>query len=112
MSTILSCFQPHGLLLGFAALAACLTPAVIVFALMRRPKTTETLAALRSALNRAPSALAFFDREQQLIFHNDAFADVIATYGIKAEKNMRFQAIVAAANAGGLPDTVAEEALA
>jgi signal transduction histidine kinase/AmiR/NasT family two-component response regulator len=69
------------------------------------------LGALHSALDRTPNAIAFFDRNERLIFWNDAYGAVLTAHGLPVREGLDFPRIVGAAQANGLPVAIAEMAL-
>jgi signal transduction histidine kinase len=98
------------------ALGVCALTALIVFAgagmvAVERFSKRAALDALHSALDRTPNAIAFFDRDERLIFWNDAFAGVLAAYGFTARAGIAFGQVVERAQECGLPAQVAEMAL-
>jgi signal transduction histidine kinase/AmiR/NasT family two-component response regulator len=65
-----------------------------------------TFAGVRSALNQAPSAMAFFDGGGRMVFWNAEYASILKAYGIAASAGLSFRAILAAATEHGLPDNL------
>ena len=75
-----------------------------------RISTRSTLSTLRSALDRAPSAFAVFDRKEQLKFWNESYAQVLSLYGMTAAIDLPFRDIVDTA-ARGMPEDVTASTL-
>ena len=66
---------------------------------MDRLSAMTTLSDLRTGLNCAPSALAFFDRDERLMFWNEGYARILKLYGLTAAKGLPLRDIVKAATA-------------
>jgi signal transduction histidine kinase/AmiR/NasT family two-component response regulator len=94
------------LAVGVGALAALIMVAGAGILLIDRFNAMTALSSLRSALDAAPSALAFFDRAGRMTFWNNGYAEILGAYDITAAKGLRFSAIIAAAAAKGLPEAV------
>lgn len=67
---------------------------------------------VRAALDSAPARLAFFDGRHRLMFWNDAYAELISRYGVVAARGLSQEVILRGARGAGLPDRVAEQAMA
>jgi NO-binding membrane sensor protein with MHYT domain len=68
-----------------------------------RYSSRSTLASLRAALDCAPTALAFFDSRERLMFWNEPYAQVTQTYGISPEVGFTFRHLLERSRARGLP---------
>ncbi|MFN3462276.1 MAG: histidine kinase dimerization/phospho-acceptor domain-containing protein, partial [Oceanibaculum sp.] len=67
--------------------------AAVAIQLVERLAQRATLGALAGALDSAPSALAFFDGAQRLIFWNAPYARVLALYGVEPQKGLSITTI-------------------
>jgi signal transduction histidine kinase/NO-binding membrane sensor protein with MHYT domain/BarA-like signal transduction histidine kinase len=76
-----------------------------------RLSKAAALEALHSALDRAPTALGFFDRDRRLMFWNEAYAAWLGLYGLRAETGAAFPDLVRGAAEAGLPAAIAGAAL-
>ena len=78
---------------------------------MDRFSVSAAYAGLRSALNGAPSAFAFFDPSGRLMFWNEAYARILRHFGMTPTTGLAFRTIVETAAAAGLPEDIAAQAL-
>ncbi|MAK82937.1 ATP-binding protein [Phenylobacterium sp.] len=67
--------------------------AAVAIQLVERLTQRATLSALAGALDSAPSALAFFDGAQRLIFWNAPYARALALYGVEPQEGMSIATI-------------------
>jgi signal transduction histidine kinase/NO-binding membrane sensor protein with MHYT domain len=93
----------EGLALGVGALAGVVLICGAGLLLMDGMGKTATLSALRAALNQAPCAIAFFDRDRKLVFWNENFASLLAIYGIKVRQALSYEVLAEAAERNGVP---------
>ena len=100
----------HELAAGAGTLAALIVIGGIGILMIDRLNATTALTSLRSALDCAPSALAFFDRSGRMVFWNNGYAEILGAYGLTAVKGMRFGVMIDAAASQGLPDEIADMA--
>jgi signal transduction histidine kinase len=94
------------LALAVAGLAGLLLLFVVGMLAIDRISGHATFAGVRSALNQAPSAMAFFDGFGRMVFWNAEYASILAAYGITASAGLSFRAILARAAEYGLPDNL------
>jgi len=105
----------HGVLsrmplaLDVAGVTALILGASVAMLTVSRMSAHAALRSLQSALDVAPSAIAFFDREQRLTFWNQAYADLFKAFGVVPVLGLRFEAILAATVAAGVPYRVTPE---
>ena len=98
------------LAMGVGVLAGMILLAGAGMLVIARISARSTLSTLRSALDRAPSAFAVFDRKEQLKFWNDSYAEILKLYGMSAAIDLPFRDIVDTA-ARGLPEDVTASTL-
>jgi len=94
-----------GAFAGFIALASGALVA------LDRISEAATFAGVRAALNCAPSAMAMFDADGRLVIWNEAYAAIGGASGFQLKRGMSIRTILDAAEAAGLPQHVADEAL-
>jgi signal transduction histidine kinase/ActR/RegA family two-component response regulator len=81
------------LALATACAVLLILGAAVAIQLVERLTQRATLGALAGALDSAPSALAFFDGAQRLIFWNAPYARVLALYDVEPQEGMSITTI-------------------
>ena len=76
--------------------------------LSERLQRRAILRGLHSALSQAPSALAYFDRDQRLNFWNDKYGALLREFDIAAREGLSFPSILDVVEAHGLASAAVE----
>ena len=86
-----------------AGVVVLILVAAITMLTVSRISARSALNTLRSALDEAPSAIGFFDNKQRLTFWNQPYAELFEVFGVKPAVGLRFDDILAACAAAGVP---------
>lgn len=78
----------QALALATGAAVLLILSAAVVIQLVERLTQRATLGALAGALDSAPSALAFFNGAQRLIFWNAPYAQILELYGVRPHEGL------------------------
>ncbi|THD64390.1 ATP-binding protein [Phenylobacterium sp.] len=92
------------------AVASLVLITAIAMLAVSRLSALAALSSLHSALDEAPSAIGFFDSKQRLTFWNQPYAELFEVFGLEPAVGLRFDTILAAAMAAGVPYRAGHEA--
>lgn len=102
-STSAAAMAHRELALEVASVVGLILTAAIALLMVSTGSARSALRSLQSALDVAPTAIAFFDRDRRLSFWNKPYAELFEAFGVSPAVGLRFESILAASAKAGVP---------